>query len=366
MLPGDRVAPVTAATRSPRAAIGVGSVPFWVVTTRSSIRALGTDRGCRGPGSDHRRPFGTIRSMSDESRTPDPEPTAAPEPTGPRPTATGTTEPRRAPIEVAGTSGAHRHHRPARHARHPLGAAPCRHGTTPGSTSSAGSTPRRAPACRREPTPRGAATAPTPLAEQAHRAAYAPPVAAPVPSSAPACASGPRVPARVDRARRRGRPPGIRRPRAPGSRGRVGRRRRIRATRQVPLTDAPGARSSRPRQAGRCRGRPVPALRRHRRRRRSARAGPHQPRRHDAARTRAGRHAAPGRIGRQHRRRGAAQRRHDQGRRRQRGFGDGLRLRHRRQGPHPHQQPRRRARRQRRHRGRAEQRRHREGDHRRA
>lgn len=33
-----------------------------------------------GPGSGHHRPFGTIRAMSDESTTPDPDPTAPPEP----------------------------------------------------------------------------------------------------------------------------------------------------------------------------------------------------------------------------------------------------------------------------------------------
>ena len=79
-----------------------------------------------------------------------------------------------------------------------------------------------------------------------------------------------------------------------------------------------------------------------------------------------GRHAATGRLGRQHRRRRPPERRDDQGRRRQRGIGDRFRLRHRLQGPRPDEQPRRRARRQRRHRDRAEQRRHREGDDRRA
>ena len=214
------------------------------------------------------------------------------------------------------------------------------------------------------------------VAEQAHRSAYAPPVEAPVPSSAAVDASeaagaagdtrpGSSTDAGAD-AEAVGHHPAYVGPVPQAPAGESGGDAGSVPPGGVPLTDARRGASTRPRQAGRCRGRPVPALRRHRRRRRSARAGPHPPRRHDAARTRAGRHAAPGRIGRQHRRRGAAQHRHDQGRRGQRGFGDGLRLRHRRQGTRAHQQPCRRARRQRRHRDRAEQRRHREGHHRRA
>ena len=44
VFPGDRVAPI-ARDSQPSNGIGGGSVPFWVVTTRSSIRALGTTAG---------------------------------------------------------------------------------------------------------------------------------------------------------------------------------------------------------------------------------------------------------------------------------------------------------------------------------
>ena len=44
VFPGDRVAPITRDSQ-PSNGIGGGSVPFWVVTTRSSIRALGTTGG---------------------------------------------------------------------------------------------------------------------------------------------------------------------------------------------------------------------------------------------------------------------------------------------------------------------------------
>ena len=44
VFPGDRVAPITRDSQ-PSNGIGGGSVPFWVVTTRSSIRALGTTAG---------------------------------------------------------------------------------------------------------------------------------------------------------------------------------------------------------------------------------------------------------------------------------------------------------------------------------
>jgi hypothetical protein len=48
VLPGDRVAPI-ARDSQPSYGIGGGSVPFWVVTTRSSIRALGTTSGVADP-----------------------------------------------------------------------------------------------------------------------------------------------------------------------------------------------------------------------------------------------------------------------------------------------------------------------------
>ena len=112
---------------------------------------------------------------------------------------------------------------------------------------------------------------------------------------------------------------------------------------------------------GGCR-RPLPGLRRRRRRRGPARRRTPQPRRLQPPRARPGGDPAAGRVGGQHRGQGAAQRRDDQGRWWQRGLGHRLRLRARHQGPHPHQQPRRRAgAAQRRHRGRPQRRRHRDG-----
>ena len=48
VLPGERVAPA-ARDAQPSSGIGVGSVPTWVVSTRSSIRALGTASGAVDP-----------------------------------------------------------------------------------------------------------------------------------------------------------------------------------------------------------------------------------------------------------------------------------------------------------------------------
>ncbi len=137
---------------------GSVTVPYWVVRGRTSALVAEVGTGARLGGA-----FGTIRTMSDESTTPGAEP-----PRGAQPDETGI-------IDLEHTRPVPR--TDARGLRRPsVSRGSTRTGaTTPGSTSSAPSTPSQGAGVPARADDAWGSDRADALAEEAHRAAYAPP-----------------------------------------------------------------------------------------------------------------------------------------------------------------------------------------------